>query len=582
MPRSLFARLFLHSALVLGAFLVSGGFLAERFLAARETDGLARDMERVARAVAAGLPAGVDALQERVRSLAAQTGLRFTVVAPDGTVLADSHRDPSAMENHGTRPEILRALRGEVGRSVRRSATLGEGMLYVAVPSRPVVRVSVSLAAVDTLRAEIRRRIALAAVPALALALALAWLLSRGLTRRVGALVRFVGRTASGDFDTPLPVAGVDELSDLERGLVELRDALRRRIDELRREHGRLEALLRHLPDGVLVLDPERRVLEANPAARRILRMGEASGDLFAPELLRHPGLLEALDRCYSGGEDGGGEVCVDWPDPPCRLSVRFVPLPDETGRRGALVVLRDVTRQHQLERMRTDFVANLSHELRTPLTAIRGAAETLQELGQQDPTAARRFLETIRRNALRLEALLGDVTELARIEAGASPPRPARVDVAGLVRGVLEMFRAESERSGLALEARLPARLEAVTDPDKVESILVNLVQNGIRYTPPGGRVTVEARPLGEGVVLVVEDTGVGIPPQEIPRVTERFYRVDPARSRSTGGTGLGLSIVKHLVELLGGRLAIESRVGLGTRVTVELPDRPTPGVRG
>ncbi len=575
MPRSLFARLLLHSALVLAAFLASGGFLAERFLAARETDGLARDMEKVARAVAAGLPAGADALQERVRSLASGTGLRFTVVAPDGTVLADSHRDPSAMENHGDRPEILRALRGEVGRSVRRSATLGEEMLYVAVPSRPVVRVSVSLATVNTLRAEIRRRIALAAVPALALALALAWLLSRGLTRRVGGLVRFVARTASGDFHAPLPVVGVDELSDLERGLLELRDALRRRIDALRGEHRRLEVLLQHLPDGVLVLDAERRVRVINPAARRVLRVGEAHGELFAPELLRHPGLLEALDRCY-GGQDGGGEVCVDWPAPPCRLSVRFVPVPDETGRRGALVVLRDVTRQHELERVRTDFVANLSHELRTPLTAIRGAAETLQDLGQQDPGAAHRFLETIRRNALRLEALLRDVTELARIEAGASPPRPARVDVTGLVTAVADMFRAEAERSGVALGVRVPARLEAVTDPDKVESILVNLVQNGVRYTPSGGRVSVEARRLGSSLVLVVEDTGVGIPPQEIPRVTERFYRVDPARSRSTGGTGLGLSIVKHLVELLGGRLTIESRVGQGTRVTVELPAGP------
>jgi two-component system phosphate regulon sensor histidine kinase PhoR len=239
------------------------------------------------------------------------------------------------------------------------------------------------------------------------------------------------------------------------------------------------------------------------------------------------------------------------------------------------LVVLRDVTRQAHLERVRTDFVANLSHELRTPLTAVRASAETLLDGALEDPPAARRFLESIRRNALRLEALLADVSDLARIEAGAEGLSAREFDARTPVEHVLELFRAEAAAAGVTLSGELPAEpLPLVSDPDRVESILVNLVQNAVRYTPRGGAVTVAVEAAPQGASYRVRDTGIGIPPKDLPRVTERFYRVDPGRSRAQGGTGLGLSIVKHLVELLRGELRLESEQGRGTTATVTLPN--------
>jgi two-component system phosphate regulon sensor histidine kinase PhoR len=253
---------------------------------------------------------------------------------------------------------------------------------------------------------------------------------------------------------------------------------------------------------------------------------------------------------------------------------VSLTRLPDDQGRPGALVVLRDVTRELHLERVRTDFLANLSHELRTPLTAIRGSAETLLDSARSDPAAAERFLETIRRNALRLESLLQDVSELSRIEGGAAPLEVSTFDGRDPTKHAVDLFGAEAHKKGLALELKVPAEpLPLASDPTKVESVLVNLVQNGVRYTPAGGRVTVSVEATEGGVRYVVEDTGVGIPPRDLSRVTERFYRVDPGRSRAMGGTGLGLAIVKHLVEVLGGTLDIASEPGKGTRVTVLLP---------
>ncbi|RMG85262.1 MAG: HAMP domain-containing histidine kinase [Candidatus Dadabacteria bacterium] len=575
MPRTLFGRLLLHSVAVLAVFLAVAGMAGSRFVDRWETERVGRDLEGVAWAAAPRLVelAG-GALQAEVRRLAERTGLRVTVIRADGVVLADSHRDPATMENHAGRPEVREALAGRVGHAVRRSASIGEPLVYVAVPATPVVRVARSLASVAALQRELRKRLGIAAILGFGVAFGLAAVFSRNTARRLRRMTEFATRAGAGDLEAPLAVGGADELADLERALGGLRDALREELRLLRAERARLHSLLDHLPDGILVLGRDGRIRMANPAARRILRLGHPAEDRTGAEALRHPDLLAALARCQADPAHPPDPVAVTWPDPPCRLLARFVPHPDEEGGAGVLVVLRDVTRQHELERMRRDFVANLAHELRTPLTAIRGAAETLPEALDEDPGAAARFLESIRRNARRLEALLQDVAELARIEAGAAPLRPERVDARAPVRTVVEMFSAEAERAGVDLAAEVPPDpVEASIDPEKLESILINLVQNAVRYTPAGGRARVRLEARDDRLVYRVEDTGIGIPPSEIPRVTERFYRVDPGRSRATGGTGLGLAIVKHLTELMGGALRIEPLHPQGTRVTVTVP---------
>ncbi|GAB4275976.1 MAG: phosphate regulon sensor histidine kinase PhoR [Deferrisomatales bacterium] len=578
MPRTLFAKLFLRHLLLVLAVLVAAGWTLDRFLAQRELGELEARLSAQARLASLDLPPAGGGLQEAVTRRARAAGVRLTVIDSDGRVLADSHKDPARMDNHATRPEVAAALGGRPGREVRRSASLGVEMLYVARPGPPVVRAALPTSEIAGVLWEIRRRVLLAAAPALGLALALAWAVSRALTRRLSAMGAFASGLAAGEFGATLPVKGDDELADLERNLNALGRQLRRQVGALTRDQERLRALVDGLPDAVLVLDGAGELTVANRPARELLRLDAAEIEgLPGAEVLRHPRILQGLDRCLAlpDGEAPFLEPFrVSWPDPPRELQVDIQALPDASGGRGVLVVLRDFTEQARLEQARRDFIANLSHELRTPLTAIRGAAETLLDAALSDPRAARRFLETIRRHSLRLEALLSDVTELARIEAGAASPRVEPLDARQPVRQVLELFASEAERAGVAVEGRLPeGPLELRSDPVHLETILVNLVQNAVRYTPEGGRVTVAVEPSPRGVVYRVEDTGIGIPPKDLPRITERFYRVDPGRSRAQGGTGLGLSIVKHLVERLGGELTIESAPRHGTRVRVEIP---------
>ncbi len=580
MPRTLFLRLLTHGALLLAAFVLAAGFAVDRFLVDREVEQLERHLGAQARLVQTTFDGRPDLLQERVLRQGAAAGVRFTVVDGDGTVLADSERDPRGMDNHGTRPEVMAAMDGRLGSAVRVSPTLGVEMLYVAVPGVPVFRAALPLSDVRSLLWQMRRRVLLAALPALVLALALALFLSRGLTGRFSAMRGFASRIAAGDYEAVLSPRGDDELADLERSLAALRDELAGQVGALRRDQERLQALVDGLPDAVVLLDGRGRVTVANDPARRLVRLPrEAIEGLPGLEVLRESRLLEVLES-FPGADGAPAEPFrVAWPEPACELEVVLRPLPDGKGEAGTLVVLRDVTRQAHLERVRTDFIANLSHELRTPLTAVRASAETLLDGALSDPAAAQRFLDSVRRNALRLEALLADVSDLARIEAGADAFEPRQFDARGTVGQVVELFRAEAAAAGLGLGARLPEDpVPLSSDPDKLESILVNLVQNALRYTPRGGRVEVALAPGPGGTVFVVEDTGLGIPAKDISRVTERFYRVDPGRSRAQGGTGLGLSIVKHLVEVLHGKLRIESEQGRGTTVTVDVPNLPVP----
>jgi two-component system phosphate regulon sensor histidine kinase PhoR len=576
--RRLFFRLLGQNCLTLLVLLVGAGFALDRYLVDRELDALTDRLAWTARLVAAVLPQDPPGMQAFVRQHSRTAGVRLTVIARDGTVLADSHQDPATMENHGNRPEILTAYAGQRGRSLRLSTTLGMEMLYVAPPGQPVVRAAMPQTDVTPLLAGIRRRILLAAIPALCLAFALVLFLSRTFTRRFGAMSLFASRLADGDYASPLAVRGHDELADLEGSLMALRDNLANQVGALKHDRKRLTLLTDGLPDAVVLLDGERRIIRTNEPARRLLRISGKTEGLSGPEVLREPKVLEALDCMLVDRPTAGPPLPfrVTWPEPACELEVRLSPIPDEQGRPGVLVLLRDMTRQAELERVRTDFIANLSHELRTPLTAIRGAAETLLDAAAEDPAASQRFLETIRRHSLRLEALLADVSDLARIESGGYPVEPRPFDARSVARETVELFATEADRAEVSLEVGVPAEeLTITSDPGVVESILVNLLQNAVRYTPKGGRVTLRLLPAQEGVRYVVEDTGIGIPPKDIPRVTERFYRADPGRSRAQGGTGLGLSIVKHLVEGLGGTLEIESEYGKWTRVTVFVPDR-------
>lgn len=580
--RSFFSRVFLSSAAVLVAMLAVGGLLLDNFLAKSEINRLGDQVERFALILKDEVTRAKDEaeLQPLVKRLEGATRVRFTIVAGDGRVIADSLLDPKTMENHATHPEVGEALAGRVGRNLRRSASLGIEMLYVAIPGEQVVRAALPVQEVQAVIREVQTRILLASLPAALLALLTAWLFAKSITRRVGLMREFSHRLELGDYGGNLRAEGDDELSDMERSLVALRNEIRSKVDILRRDSEVLSGLVEGFPHAVLLFDGSRNLALANAPARILFRTGENdfTGKPIG-EIVRNPSILEAVDA-LARGKRNLEPFTLAWPDPQRQFEVVAHALPGQSHPFDYLVILRDVTREAHLERVRSDFIVNLSHELRTPLTAIRGSAETLLGAGASDPAAASKFLETIRRNSLRLEALLRDVSELARAESGAEPVHLVRLDARTPLRHSAELFAGEAEKARITLEIAIPEKpLFIESEEEKLEQALINLLQNALRYTHEGGRVRASLHEEGGKAVFTVSDTGIGIPEADIPRVTERFYRVDPGRSRAAGGTGLGLSIVKHLVERLGGELEIRSEVGKGTTVRIRLKAGPTGG---
>ncbi|PLX40209.1 MAG: hypothetical protein C0608_09625 [Deltaproteobacteria bacterium] len=574
MIQSLFTRLVLLSTAVLLIFAAGAGVMLDGFLTKLAYDQLIEELESKAK-IAEEVIKSEGVSQGLVKRMSEAAGARVTIVDMDGTVIADSKYEAAKMDNHANRPELVSAAKGVSGHSERVSPTLGEEMLYVAIPSDPMLRLAVGLDYVKDALWQVRKRILLASLPAVLIALSLAYAIFRSLSRRFNAMREFTLRLSAKEYDAELIPSGKDEMSDLERGLVSLRDELKGQMETLDAESRRLRLLVDGLPDGVLVFDADGRLAVANNFAVELLRLSpEEMHGLTAPQLFRNPEIAAGVGEHLSGN---GGDLegfRVNWPEPVREIEVHFRPVPDEEGRRGVLVVLRDISKEAHLERVRSDFISNMAHEVRTPLTAIRGAAETLLDNAMSDAKIAPRFLDTIRRHTIRLENILSDISELSRIEGRGAPVNIVSFDARAPVEEVAALFNAEAQNRGLTLTSSLPDKpISLVSDEEKVDSILINLVQNALRYTHEGGSIEVSVKQRERGVVYTVSDTGIGIPEEAVSRVTERFYRVDPGRSRAQGGTGLGLAIVNHLVTLLDGKLAIKSRVGEGTTVSVELP---------
>jgi two-component system phosphate regulon sensor histidine kinase PhoR len=524
---------------------------------------------------------GAAGMQDRAHRHAALLGARLTVVGADGRVLAESDRDAvEEMENHAGRPEVRGALAGRVGRDIRRSATVGRELLYVAVPlerpGRPAAALRLALPTddVDRARALVRRTVAGGALLAVAVATALGVFVSRRVTRPVGAMHAAAQRIATGDFASPVPVAGADEIAALGDALNRLVAALRERIERLRGEQAKVRTILDGMVEGVVAVDARGRVLLLNPAGHRMLAVDEAPAE-GRPllELVRQKALLELVEEVRAAGEPVGRELDLG---PPVSRTVaaRAAPLALPPAPPGVLVVLHDVTELRRLERVRREFVANVSHELRTPLTCIRGSLETLLDGAVEDPAHARRFLAIADTHAARLGRLVDELLQLADIESGRLALAPAPLALEDAVATAAAVFERAATQKGQTLRWTVPPGTVVRADRDRLVQILVNLVDNAVKFTPEGGHVRIEAERLADGHVAVrVRDTGVGIPSTDLPRITERFYRVDRARSRELGGTGLGLAIVKHLVQAHGGELRLESTLGLGTTVGFTVP---------
>ena len=532
------------------------------------------------------------ATQEFVLRVARPTGARVTLITPDGRVVGESERgaaELASLENHASRPEVRAALGGRVGRDLRRSATIAAPLLYVAVPVREgervigVLRLALPLSAVTASYANLHQVMLAGGAVALVVALGIGVFVAGRVTSPVVEMQSIARQMSEGSFLVRAPTRSTDEIGTLGRSLNVMAGRLREKIQDLEQEQAKVTAILDGMVEGVIAVDWQEHILLMNERARAMFALNSARGE-GKPflEVIRNADLHEIFRAVEAGsgrtGEAGAvrREVVVTSPAPRV-LTVNAVRLA-LADRAGVVMVLHDVTALRQLERVRTEFVANVSHELRTPLTAIQGYLETLLSGALEERENARRFLEIVLRHSERLGRLLNDLTDLSNIELGKVALRRESVKVDDVVSSVLGIIGPRAAQSGVSVSARTPEDLPEVSaDRDRLAQILINLVDNGVKYTPRGGSVTVEARDSGAGLVEVaVSDTGIGIPTTDLPRITERFYRVDKARSRELGGTGLGLAIVKHLVLAHGGDLRIESEQERGTTVRFTLPVEP------
>jgi len=542
----------------------------------------ARVLEDEARA---GLRAGGEArsLQTFAERAARRTNSRVTLIAPDGRVLADSERRPAdvaEMENHAARPEVRAALNGSAGRDVRRSGTLGTPLIYVAVPVSESGRVVGALRLAAPLEAatpayESLRGVMLAGgAVALVVALGIGLFVAGRVTRPVVEMEDVARQMSEGNFRVRASVRSPDEIGTLGRSLNVMAGRLREKIDDLEREQAKATAILDAMVEGVIATDGHDHIILLNEGARGIFGLGQTRVE-------RRP-LLEVIRNVDLHGLLSESRAAADGEVEPSErvLQVHAVPLRFTGDEPGVVIILHDITELRRLEQVRTEFVANVSHELRTPLTAIQGYLETLLDGALEEPQHARKFLEIVFRHTERLGRLTDDLTDLSNIELGRISLRIEPTDLTEVTESALAIIQPRAGSGRVTVKANLPADMpEVLADRDRLAQILINLVDNAVKYTPAGGHVWVEAQRLPSGMVEVaVRDTGVGVPKADLPRLTERFYRVDKARSRELGGTGLGLAIVKHLVLAHGGDLGIESELWKGTTVRFTLPTgKPT-----
>jgi two-component system, OmpR family, phosphate regulon sensor histidine kinase PhoR len=506
-------------------------------------------------------------LQQMAEEEARITQTRVTIIGRDGTVLADSEANPKAMENHARRPEVAAALAGQNGTSTRLSKTVGTEFLYVAVPSGGnVARLAYPLAAIRSHISDIRNTLLRATALALLVALALAIAVAQSVSKRLQRIVQFAEQVAAGDLSARIAEKSGDEIAQVAMAL----DRTARRLEEnfaaVRESRSELEALLNSMNDGVIAVSPEMKVLWANAAITGIVHQPVRKR---APvtELIRHPDFLSTL-RAALQSRRRESRIAASLAGRGS-FSITAEPLPDG----GVVSVLHDISEIERVEKTRRDFIANVSHELRTPLTSIRGYAETLLDSERIGHGDAREFLQVIRRNAERMSRLTEDLLVLARVESGEEKldlrPHSARVLAAEAVSTMQENARS----AGVELSIASVPDAQVTADAYAVHQIFANLVSNALRYAQSGKKVVLGASEQPGAVEFYVQDFGPGIASEHLPRIFERFYRVDKARSRETGGTGLGLAIVKHIVLNHGGTVRVESSVGHGSAFFFALP---------
>ncbi|MFG0330699.1 MAG: ATP-binding protein [Phycisphaerales bacterium] len=520
---------------------------------------------------------------EFIDHLGALTGVRLTLVASDGQVLADTHYDFNDMENHRLRPEIDRAFRDGTGWSDRRSSTLDERMMYFARRiaesggAEVVLRAAMPATAIAAPLTRLLQALLVIGLASLLVTLLVTWFVSRSLSGTVRSMAEGANRFAAGELDHRIPRPGTQELGSLATALNQMSGQIEYQFASLRAQRNEQHAILRSMANGVLALDRDQRIINVNRAAERMFGFEgkDATGRLLQ-EVVREGDMHRFVTEAF--GEPATHRIEITLRGHTNRIiELRSEPLLDADDRpSGLVIVANDVTELRRLESLRSDFAANVSHELRTPITNIKGYIETLLDVGVGDEPQVRRFLEIIGANADRLASIIEDLLALARLESPSVRESldPESEPVRPIIASVLDQLESAANAKRIELQLEVDDELRVFAVPQLIEQALANLLSNAIKYSPPQTKVTIIAESLGDGTAcLSVRDEGPGIAAEHLPRLFERFYRVDKARSRTLGGTGLGLAIVKHIALAHGGRIEVESELGRGSRFSLILP---------
>ena len=517
--------------------------------------------------------------------LGKQTNIRFSIILPDGKVVGDSDYNPDKMENHSDRPEFQAAFKGESGISNRRSYTLDERMIYVALPTKRdgqiigIIRTALPVTNIEETLWNLYLKIISGSLAIALLAAAIILFITRRLSQPLAEINRGAERFARGDLSSKVPVPESEELAKLAEALNNMAAQMDDRFRTITQQRQEQEAILSSMVEGVVAVDNDDRLITLNKAGSRLLMVNpEMVKGHSIQEIIRNKDLQRFLQQTRNAAAPAEGEIVLNG------LSERFIQLHgtkllDARSKAiGVLLVMNDVTAMRRLERVRRDFVANVSHELRTPITSIKGFIETLQSGAIHEPENALTFLQIIARQADRLNQIIEDLLTLSRIEQEeeAGQVNLSLEPLKPVLQAAIQISEVRAAVKEIHISLNCPDGFQAYINPPLLEEAVVNLIDNAVKYSPPQTAVKVEAEQVGEKVLIRVRDQGRGIAMEHLPRLFERFYRVDPSRSRKVGGTGLGLAIVKHIAQAHNGWVTVDSTLGQGSVFTLHLPLQP------
>ena len=557
------------------------GIYLTNFARTSQLDNLRSHLENEARVTAeASIPAfpgqsgDLDILAKK---LGKEIDARVTIIALDGKVMGDSEEDPSIMENHAARPEVKEALVSGRGESTRYSTTLGQQMMYVAVPITTnqgkvlgVARVSLTLVAMENSVNHVTLVVGLAIVTTAMLAMLAAFLIARVTTRTIREITRASRRIASGELEQKIVVGTRDETGQLARAFNEMSLNLNKLIGEISTEKTKLTTILGNMADGVVMTDTEGKIVLANKAVEKQfnLRQDEMVAKPVIEAVLDHE-VDEALKLCLSTGQ----QQTVQFESGITKRFLRAIAVPIGEGKlAGALLLFQDLTELRSIQTMRRELVGNISHELRTPIAGIKAMVETLKDGAINDKVVAMDFLARIDSEVDRLTQMVSEVTELSHIETGRTELRITPIDLNRLIEEAIAQMNPLVQRLQVIIATDLAANIPVVkADKDRIRQAVINLVHNAVKFNHPGGRVTVSTMSDQESVIVNISDTGIGISAEDLPHIFERFYKAD--KSRSKGGSGLGLAIAKHTVQAHGGKIWVQSEEGKGSTFSFSLP---------